>query len=94
MADLELLTIKLQRMTIESTNVQLPLQPPLLIADVSGSTSWDEWFKTETTLPDFGTDKIVNSIEITQDIPDIVVDQDAGLCKYQIQGKVQFLQTV
>ena len=53
-----------------------------------------EWFKTETTLPDFGTDKIVNSIEITQDIPDIVIDQDAGLCKYQIQGKVQFLQTI
>lgn len=53
-----------------------------------------EWFKTETTLPDFGTDKVVNSIEITQNIPDIVVDQDAGLCKYQIQGKVQFLQTV
>ena len=26
-------------MTIESTNVQLPLQPPLLIADVSGSAS-------------------------------------------------------
>ena len=53
-----------------------------------------EFFKTETTLPDFGSDKIVNSIEITQDLPDIVVDQDAGLCKYQIQGKVQFLQTV
>ena len=53
-----------------------------------------EWFKTETTLPDFGTDKIVNSIEITQDIPDIVIDQDAGLCKYQILGKVQFLQTI
>ena len=53
-----------------------------------------EWIKTETTLPDFGSDKVVNSIEITQDLPDIVVDQDAGLCKYQIQGKVQFLQTV
>ena len=53
-----------------------------------------EWFKAEATLPDFGTDKVVNSIEITQDIPDIVIDQDAGLCKYQIQGKVQFLQTV
>lgn len=53
-----------------------------------------EWFKTETTLPDFGADKVVNSIEITQNIPDVVVDQDAGLCKYQILGKVQFLQTV
>lgn len=29
-------------MTIESTNVQLPLQPPLLIADFIGSTSWDD----------------------------------------------------
>jgi hypothetical protein len=42
-------------MTIESTNVQLPLQPPLLIADVSGSTSWDEWLlETETKLKEVG----------------------------------------
>ena len=42
-------------MTIESTNVQLPLQPPLLIADVSGSTSWDEWLsETKTKLKELG----------------------------------------
>lgn len=38
-----------------STNVQLPLQPPLLITDVSGSTSWDEWLsETETKLKELG----------------------------------------
>lgn len=55
MADLELLTIKIQQMIIESTNINLPLQPPLLIADVSGSTSWDEWLsETETKLKEIG----------------------------------------
>lgn len=55
MADSELLTLNLAQMTIESTNVQLPLQPPLLIADVSGSNSWDEWLsETETKLRDRG----------------------------------------
>ena len=39
---LELLTLNLAQMTIESTNVQLPLQPPLLIASVSGCTSADK----------------------------------------------------
>ena len=42
-------------MTKESKNVQLPIQPPLLIADVSGSTSWDEWLsETETKLKELG----------------------------------------
>ena len=49
-------------MTIESTNVQLPLQPPLLIADVSGSTSWDEWLsETETKLKELGYRKYVQN---------------------------------
>lgn len=35
--------------------VKLPLQPPLLIADVSGSTSWDDWLsETETKLKELG----------------------------------------
>lgn len=42
-------------MKIESTDHQLPLQPPLLIADVNGSTSWDEWlYETETKLKELG----------------------------------------
>lgn len=49
-------------MTIESTNVQLPLQPPLLIADVSGSTSWDEWLsETETKLKELGYRRYVQN---------------------------------
>lgn len=35
--------------------VKLPLQPPLLIADVSVSTSWDDWLtETETKLKELG----------------------------------------
>lgn len=42
-------------MTIESTNVQSPLKPPLLIADVSDSISWDIWLsETETKLKELG----------------------------------------
>jgi hypothetical protein len=61
-ADLELLTLKLAQMTVDSTNVQLPLQPPLLIADVSGSTSWDEWLsETETQLKELGYRRYVQN---------------------------------
>ena len=49
-------------MTKESTNVRLPLQPPLLIADVSGSTSWDEWLsETETKLKELGYRRYVQN---------------------------------
>ena len=42
-------------MTIENTNTDVPLQPPLLIADVIGNTSWDEWLsETETKLKEIG----------------------------------------
>ena len=34
---MELLTIKIQQMNIESSNDKSPLNPPLLIASVSGS---------------------------------------------------------
>ena len=50
MADLELLTLKLAQMTIESTKYQESTKPPLLIASVSGSvcpkcgcTDYEEW---------------------------------------------------
>jgi len=61
-ADLELLTLNLAQMLIESTNVKLPLQPPLLIADISGSTSWDEWLsETETKLKELGYRRYVQN---------------------------------
>ena len=48
-------------MTIKSTNINLPIQPPLLIADVSG-TSWDEWlFETEHKLKKIGYKKYVQN---------------------------------
>ena len=62
MADLELLTLNLVQMTKESTNVQLPMQPPLRIADVSGSTSWNEWLsETETKLKELGYRRYVQN---------------------------------
>jgi hypothetical protein len=61
-ADLELLTLNLAQMTTESTNIDLPLQPPLLIADVSGSTSWDEWLsEMETKLKEIGYRRYVQN---------------------------------
>jgi hypothetical protein len=42
-------------MNNKEQKVDLPLQPPLLIADVSGSTSWDEWLsETEIKLQEIG----------------------------------------
>jgi len=45
---LEAQNLKLERMIIESTNVQLPIQSPLLIADVIGR------FSSEQTLSNIG----------------------------------------
>lgn len=49
------------------------------------------WIKNQTEMPDFGEDYIVNFIEVVQDVPDISVDQDSGLCKYQMQFKINYL---
>lgn len=49
-------------MTIESTKYQDSTKPPLLIADVSGSTSWDEWLsETETKLKELGYRRYVQN---------------------------------
>lgn len=51
-------------MTIESTNDKLPLNPPLLIASVSGCTSWDEWLeKTELSLKEIGYRKYKQNLK-------------------------------
>lgn len=41
-ADLELLTLNFAQMKLERTNFDLPKDPPLLIAEVIGSTSDDD----------------------------------------------------
>jgi len=49
-------------MKIESINIQLPLNPPLLIADVNCSTSWDEWLiETENKLKELGYRRYVQN---------------------------------
>ena len=51
-------------MTIENTIRQLPLKPPLLIASVSGCTSWDEWLeKTEILLKEIGYRKYKQNLK-------------------------------
>ena len=49
---------------MESTTQQLPLNPPLLIASVSGCTSWDEWLeKTELLLKELGYKKYKQNLK-------------------------------
>ena len=51
-------------MIIESTTQQLPLNPPLLIASVSGCTSWNEWLeKTELSLKEIRYKKYKQSLK-------------------------------
>lgn len=51
-------------MTIESTKHQEITNPPLLIASVSGCTSWDEWLeKTELSLKEIGYRKYEQSLK-------------------------------
>lgn len=51
-------------MTTESINDQLLHSPPLLIASVSGCTSWDEWLeKTELSLKELGYRKYKQSLK-------------------------------
>jgi hypothetical protein len=51
-------------MKIKRTIQQIPLSPPLLVASVSGCTSWDEWLeKTELSLKDIGYRKYTQSIK-------------------------------
>lgn len=49
-----------------------------------------EWISTETTLPDFGDGFITNKVEILEEVPSILVDQDSNLCKYQFQARVSY----
>jgi hypothetical protein len=47
-------------MILESTNIDLSFQPPLLIEDVSDSNSWGEWLsETETKLKEIGYKRYV-----------------------------------
>lgn len=51
-------------MGIESTTLQLPLNPPLLIASVSGCTSWDEWLEQiELSLKEIGYRKYKQNLK-------------------------------
>ena len=51
-------------MTIESTEYQESINPPLLIASVSGCNSWDEWLeKTEASLKELGYRKYKQEVK-------------------------------
>lgn len=52
----------MQQTLFDYGTLNLTLQPPLLIADVSGSTSWDEWLsETETKLKELGYRRYVQN---------------------------------
>ena len=64
MADLELLTLILETMSKEKTELQEPTNPPLLIADVGSSTSTKEllectvcWGGGKIEIDDFGNEE-------------------------------------
>ena len=49
-------------MSKEKTELGETINPPLLIVDVNGITSWDEWlFETETKLKEIGYRKYVQN---------------------------------
>jgi hypothetical protein len=45
-----------------------------------------------TTLPILDSNYIVDRVEIVQDIPSVNIDQDANICEYQIQAKINYLK--
>ena len=51
-----------------------------------------DWVKSQTTLPDFGTGFETYSVEIDEQVPGMLVDQDLSLCKYQFNCKINFFQ--
>ena len=51
-----------------------------------------DWIKSQTTLPDFGDGFETYSVEIDEQVPGILVDQDLSLCKYQFNCKIKFFQ--
>jgi hypothetical protein len=51
-----------------------------------------EWVKTQTVLPDFGDGFETESIEVDDEVPGTLVDQDNHLCKYQYICKIKFFQ--
>lgn len=47
-----------------------------------------------TTLPTLDSNYIVDSVEIVQDIPSVNIDQNANVCEYQVQAKINYIKKV
>jgi len=56
--------------------------------EVIGLADWIE----SAILPDFGESCVVEKVEILEEIPSVLIDQDLNLCKYQFQARVLYLQ--
>lgn len=56
--------------------------------EVIGLADWIE----SADLPDFGESCVVDKVEILEEIPSVLIDQDLNLCKYQFQARVLYLQ--
>lgn len=50
------------------------------------------WVKSQTTLPNFGVGFVTESVEVEDEVPGTLVDQNLGLCKYQFNCKIKFFQ--
>lgn len=59
------------------------------IGDISALTTAIE---ESSTLPDLGSDYIVDMVEIVQDIPSVNIYQDDNICEYQIQAKIIYIK--
>lgn len=53
-----------------------------------------EAIREADTLPTLDTNYIVDTVEITQDVPSVNIDQDQNICEYQIQAKISYLKKV
>lgn len=51
-----------------------------------------DWIEEQTTLPDFGTDYIVNSVDILDHVPNLTIDQESNTCSYLFQCSVNYLE--
>lgn len=51
-----------------------------------------DWVKSQTTLPDFGTGCETESVEVLDEVPGTLIDQNINCCKYQYTCRVKFYQ--
>lgn len=54
--------------------------------------NFEQWMIEQTSMPDFGENVAINSIEILDHVPSLAVDNENSLCNYLFQCKVVYLE--